>query len=362
MASNVSLSRDDYTVGWICALPLEMAAAKVMLDEIHDDLPMQPTDDNAYLLGRIGKHNVVIACLPSGVYGMTSAATVAAQLSSSFPSIRFGLMVGIGGGVPKEGVDIRLGDIVVSEPTSIYGGVVHYDHGKALTGGEFERRGMLNHPPRCLLTALSKLKSHHLTEESQVPAFLAKIMQKLSSKNATRFSRPVQEDRLFQSDYNHTNIATKSCDTCDTTKVVLRRPREDNDPVIHYGLIASGSHLLTDSHLRDKLGHGLDVRCVEMEAAGLMNANTALVIRGICDYADSHKNDVWQGYAAVAAAAYAKELLLMVSVEGSMKATAMANNPSPPIVGSLISRTFKITNYSITEIHSRHWLPLFRPE
>lgn len=67
MASNISLTRDDYTVGWICALPLEMAAASVMLDEIHDDLPMQPNDHNAYVFGRIGKHNVVVACLPSGI-------------------------------------------------------------------------------------------------------------------------------------------------------------------------------------------------------------------------------------------------------------------------------------------------------
>lgn len=334
MASNISLTRDDYTVGWICALPLEMTAASVMLDEIHDDLPNQPNDPNAYVFGRIGKHNVVVACLPSGSYGITSAAIVATHLSSSFRSIRFGLMVGIGGGVPNKDVDIRLGDIVVSEPEGIYGGVVHYDHGRALAGGEFERRGMLNRPPQCLLTAVSKLKCYHLREESQVPAFLAEIMQKLSSKKATKFTRPLQEDRLFLSDYYHTDNLTKSCDACDTTQVVPRPPRDDNDPVIHYGLIASGSKLLTDSQLRDKLGREMDVRCVEMEAAGLMNAYEFLVIRGICDYADSHKNDVWQGYAAVTAAAYAKELLLTVSVEERTRATAMTNNPSPPLVRS----------------------------
>ncbi|KAL3444390.1 hypothetical protein BJX65DRAFT_310973 [Aspergillus insuetus] len=47
-----------------------------------------------------------------------------------------------------------------------------------------------------------------------------------------------------------------------------------------------------------------------MEAAGLMNTYPCLVIRGICDYADSHKNKAWQGYAAATAAAFAKELLL----------------------------------------------------
>lgn len=109
-----TFSHDDYTVGWICALPLEMTAATAMLDDVHPGLSVHPNDNNTYTLGRIGTHNIVVACLPSGVYGMTSAATVAAQMRFSFRSIRFGLMVGIGGGVPSKKADIRLGDIVVS--------------------------------------------------------------------------------------------------------------------------------------------------------------------------------------------------------------------------------------------------------
>lgn len=54
--------------------------------------------------------------------------------------------------------------------------------------------------------------------------------------------------------------------------------------------------------------------CVEMEAAGLMNNYPCVVVRGICDYADSHKNKDWQGYAAAVAVAYAKELLLVTLV------------------------------------------------
>lgn len=90
----------EYTVGWICALPLEMAAAKAMLDEIHPKLPQASNDQNSYCLGSINGHNIAIACLPSGVHGITSAATVASSMLHTFPSIRFGLMVGIGGGVP----------------------------------------------------------------------------------------------------------------------------------------------------------------------------------------------------------------------------------------------------------------------
>lgn len=168
MAASFSLCPDDYTVGWICALPVEMAAVKLMLDAIHPSLPRPPTDQNNYILGNIGDHNIVIASLPSGAYGNVSAATVAMQLLSSFHSIRFSLMVGIGGGVPSSKADIRLGDIVVSQPADTSGGVIQYDLGKALSGGQFQRTGMLNRPPKVLLATLATLQAHHLTEDSRV--------------------------------------------------------------------------------------------------------------------------------------------------------------------------------------------------
>jgi nucleoside phosphorylase len=102
-----ALSHDDYTVGWICALPQEMAAAQLMLDAIHPILPRPQTDQNTYILGNIGGHNIAIT---KCAYGDVSSAMAATQLLSSFPSIRFGLMVGIGGGVPSRDIDIRLGD------------------------------------------------------------------------------------------------------------------------------------------------------------------------------------------------------------------------------------------------------------
>ena len=110
---------DEYTVGWVSALPLELAAATAVLEEEHGkplDFEKPFTDRNTYTWGRIGDHNVVIASLPAGVYGTISAATTALPMLSSFPKIRVGLMVGIGSGIarPEHGHDIRLGDIVVS--------------------------------------------------------------------------------------------------------------------------------------------------------------------------------------------------------------------------------------------------------
>jgi nucleoside phosphorylase len=113
-----------YTVGWICALDVELAASQAMLDEEYPDLDLQDENDtNTYTLGRIGQHNVVLACLPSGTTGISAAATAARDLLRSFPRVRFGLMVGVGGGAPSDPgdnprQDIRLGDVIVSNPAS----------------------------------------------------------------------------------------------------------------------------------------------------------------------------------------------------------------------------------------------------
>ncbi|KAF3012728.1 hypothetical protein E8E15_001973 [Penicillium rubens] len=356
MAARASLSHDDYTVGWICALPLEMAAAKLMLDAIHPNLPRPATDQNTYILGNIDEHNIVIACLPSGAYGTVSAATVAMQLLSSFHSIRFGLMVGIGGGVPSSNADIRLGDIVVSQPADTSGGVIQYDLGKALSGGQFQRTGMLNRPPKVLLTALATLQAHHFTEDSRVLEFISEVRAKMTPRIAANFARPTKEDPLFQTKYDHG--ASDTCIGCDRSELNPRLPRGHEEPVIHYGLIASANQVVKDGRLRDQLARDLGVLCVEMEAAGLMNDFPCLVIRGICDYADSHKNKEWQGYAAAVAAAYAKELVLVVPIDQIGTTPAARDNlagsvdrfnipldlTAVPVIANFVGRQYELDN------------------
>ena len=311
MSAVSKLSHDDYTVGWICALPLEMAAAKAMLDDVHADLPALQNDHNTYILGRISAHNVVVTCLPAGVYGTTSAAAVATQMLSSFKLIRFGLMVGIGGGVPSREADIRLGDIVVSMPTANYGGVVQYDYGTTGQDGDFKRTGALNRPPQVLLTAVSKLQANHMVEASRIPAFLSQMAAKYPTTMSEFTHRGQQQDLLFEAEYNHL-WPESPCDRCDASRLVARSTRVGNNPLVHYGLIASGNQVMKDSGTRDRLARELGILCFEMEAAGLINNFPCLVIRGISDYADSHKNKQWQEYAAATAAAYAKELLSVI--------------------------------------------------
>ncbi|KKP01775.1 hypothetical protein THAR02_06114 [Trichoderma harzianum] len=259
------LSYNDYSVGWICALSEERTAATAMLDERHDPLSISnPHDTNSYTLGAIGKHNVVVVCLPEGEIGANSAASVIMQLVNTFSSIKFGLLVGIGGGIPPR---VRLGGIVVSTPVGEYPGVVQWD-----------------------------------LEE------LAKKWPRLASKYTWN-------NKLRDTLFEHENADDE---------------RTPGDPKIHYGLIASGNQVIKDDFMRDEINARLggQVLCVEMEAAGVMNNFLCIVIRGICDYADSKKNDHWRGYAASIAAAFTKELLQIVrptQIEGEPSAKDVLN-------------------------------------
>jgi nucleoside phosphorylase len=297
----------DYTVGWVCALPIELAAATEMLDEEYQKLPQDRNDTNLYTLGRIREQNVVIACLPAGQPGTNSAATAASQMWSKFVSIRFVLMVGIGGGVPSAESDIRLGDVVISQPHMQHGGVVQYDFRKIEAGGQPIRTGSLNAPPTVLLNALSKFQSNHYRRRSDTSIHLSTIVSRLPDFG----SLGVGSDILFEAAYNHTEGPT--CAHCSNDRIVKRAPRRSNEIVVHYGTIASGNRVMKDDITRDTLSSEFGgVLCFEMEAAGLMNSFPCLIIRGICDYADSHKNKEWQHFAAATAATCAKELLSVI--------------------------------------------------
>ncbi|KAH8700559.1 Pfs domain protein [Talaromyces proteolyticus] len=308
-------AHEDYSIAWICALPVEVAAATAMLDEIHETPPPKPINDpNAYTLGKLNGHLVVIACLPNGIYGTVSAATVMSHLYSTFPHIQFALMVGIGGGVPSKENDIRLGDVVVSKPTGQHSGVIQYDYGKAVQGGHFENTGKLNSPPLNLLTRINQLEADQMKKTDDAISIIVQNALERNPDMKRRFTPPNQDtDYLFFSSYHH-HDKQDNCAKCDKTQMVYRQPRYTREPQIHYGLIASGDRVMKDSETRDRLAKQLGIICFEMEAAGLMNQLPTLVIRGICDYCDSHKQKRWQAYSALSAAAYAKKLLKGVSV------------------------------------------------
>jgi nucleoside phosphorylase len=308
----------DYTVGWICAISTEYVAAQAFLDEKHEGPEdLSSNDNNNYTLGRVGKHKVVIAVLPDGEYGISAATGVAKDMSHSFPNVRIGLMVGIGGGAPSRKHDIRLGDVVVSAPRDGKGGVFQYDFGKTIQEQSFRTTGYLNQPPTVMRTAVSGLKAQYESEGHQLEEAISSVLEK-KPRLQKKYKRPdPRSDRLYQAGVTHPLDDEGSCSAVcgeNPSKLISRpeRKADEDNPTIHYGLIASANQLMKDATIRDRLAAEMDVLCFEMEAAGLMNQFPCLVIRGICDYSDSHKNKEWQGYAAMVAAAYTKDLLRQI--------------------------------------------------
>ncbi|KAJ0281588.1 hypothetical protein CBS470a_008214 [Colletotrichum nupharicola] len=266
----------------------------------------------------MGKHNVVIAILPKREYGISAAATVARDLFHSFPNIRIGLMVGVGGGAPTKQHDIRLGDVVIGSRDAGRGGVIQYDYGKMIQNQAFVETGSLNQPPPALLNAVAGLETDYMMRGPELDSKVEKALTPWKRLQKTHSRPPASADRLCKPDFTHPLDSSAPCSqTChaNTANIVSREERgehEDN-PTIHYGLIASANQVMKNTRMRDKLSAERGVLCFEMEAAGLMNHFPCLVIRGICDYSDSHKSKEWQGFAAMVAAAYAKGLLLQIA-------------------------------------------------
>ncbi|THY37511.1 purine and uridine phosphorylase [Aureobasidium pullulans] len=311
------LTLDSYQVGWICALSVEADLAELMLDKIHNAIPLPAGDQNVYTFGQIdvngqgGSHNVVIARLPAAETGTAAAATVAKDMLRTFKNLKFGLMVGIAGGIWSPEVDVRLGDVVVGVPDDNGPGVVQYDHGKYIQGKEFVHRGILDKAPKVLRTAVSVAK-----QVRRRKAFLSH----LDDDDVKELAPRPTDDILFEAAYAHPDGA-RSCAGCEVQRKKERPERRDLVPLVHYGAIASGNGVVKDALFADDVRRKHGILCFEMEAAGLDNF-PCLVIRGISDYADTHKNDEWHAYAASTAAAYAKELLKVVPL------TAISQLPS----------------------------------
>ena len=202
-----------------------------------------------------------------------------------------------------------------------------------VAGGEFQHTGILNVPPSVLTSGVSILKSKPEILRNAITRNITEMIEKNNKPEDAKLE-PLQKyqhpgaeyDQLFEADYEHVERTDPPnpvlqtlqnneddpeypCSHCDEERMVPRRPRRKRDPVIHYGTIASADVVMRHGETREKLRQKYGILCFEMEAGGLMNHFPCLVIRGICDYSDTHKHKTWQPYAAATAAAYAKELL-----------------------------------------------------
>ncbi|RVD85539.1 uncharacterized protein DFL_003859 [Arthrobotrys flagrans] len=334
MSDGESISAEDFTVAIIYAKQVEMTAIVTMADERYEDITLPPNDENEYILCRIGKHKVVIAGLARGQQGNVSVAPVVTWVRSTFKNVKVGLLVGIGGGVPRpQDQDVRLGDVVVGAPDQ-GPAVVQYDLGKQYTDGTEVTR-TLNKPPVNLLKVVDKVQDEYYDAPEGEDLFTRnmELFAKFPRKRDA-YKCPSAPDQLFETDHADGFLCSSS--SHEGFKQVQRDEREPSTIKVHYGTILSGGMVMKSRKKRDELSaKHYDALCFEMEAAGVSDVIPCLVIRGICDYSDSHKNDKWQHYAAATAACYAREILLVLAerVEDGVGKRANTYNGSFTISG-----------------------------
>lgn len=292
--------------GIVTALPKEFAAMRVMFEE-SSEYPVA-ADPNDYVLGTIpardgsGVHLVALTLLKA--MGNNSAAAAAAHLLRSFPNIEDVLMVGIAGGIPLPNnpeEHLRLGDVVVSNQS----GVIQYDNlQKGLD--TIKLRDVPTKPSARMTGRAGMLEADRLSGHYPWEQYLSR------GEHLENGRRPSEEtDQLYLWKEGKPQLTVHPNDAS----------RKKNRPKIHYGRIGAANTLLKDPELRDQLHRDLRLIAVEMEGSGIADATwnagqQYLLVRGICDYCDPKKNDIWQGYAAVAAASYARALIESIPVEG----------------------------------------------
>ncbi|CAI7668347.1 unnamed protein product [Penicillium manginii] len=194
---NQQLDCSAYTVGWLCVLPTEVTASRMFLDEEYAPPPRQRRDETGYIVGRMGNHYVVIAFPLVPSTGSVAIAHTVVDLIRTFNNIRFGLMIGIGGGAPSATPstnplnDIHLGDVVVSQPNQAHGGLLQYDRGRWNGDGKFEIRSYLARPPRILLGAISLLQSDHQLGHGRMMDYLHLAATRSNKEGKGVIAQPV---------------------------------------------------------------------------------------------------------------------------------------------------------------------------
>jgi nucleoside phosphorylase len=342
--------RDDFEIAIICALPFEYDAVSLLFDEFWDKDGDQYGraigDVNNYTTGRIGKYNVVLSLLSR--IGKANAASAAANVRVSYSGVQLALLVGICGGVPRAGHgeddEILLGDVIISKT------IIQYDFGRQYPD-KFVRKNTVednlskpNKDVRNLLVTFETDRGRDQLKQ-KTAHYLSQLQASAVRKKHLKYNYPgAFEDKLFRSSYRHKHQRSptcicRECNTdsdpvceealnsvcdilgCDDKNIVardrlemMRQLEQDNsyraqEPVIHIGAVASGDTVMKSGTHRDKIAEQEGVIAFEMEGAGVWEEVPCIVVKGVCDYADCHKNKKWQNFAAATAASTSKAIL-----------------------------------------------------
>lgn len=330
--------RKSFRVAIVCALPREADAVTLVFDQFGDEerdlYGRTDGDTNHYITGRIGEHHVVLAVLPS--METSSAAAATASLRSSYTNLKLAILVGICGGVPRVGDhDAFLGDVVVSKT------IIQYDYGRQYPGHFVVKNTIedsLGRADRDIRSLLALFQTELMRERLQVEASThLKHLQEAAKKKRRRanYQFPgTAKDTLYDPKYMHRHrdgcrtCASDPSDFCESASrascaevgcdpnSVIARERSmdlvnsgDFSPEIFIGRIGSGNTVMKSGKDRDHIADEHDLIAFEMECAGAWDEVPCIVVKGICDYADSHKNKSWQDFAAATAASVAKAIL-----------------------------------------------------
>lgn len=288
------LSKEQYTIGIICAHDKEMLASQCLLDENHGEINgPHPNYPKLYTLGRLSEHNVVLCNIPID-RGAHFAVTAFKHMLATFRNLKCNVLLGTGAGVPSQKNDIRLGDVVIGVPVTKYGEIVQHQASNVVESEGYELTGSPIFPPGFMLSALLAVGSTHEAMGSRIPEFLDDMIERYPEMKAQGYG------------YNQTRLDLGG-------RKIPRYIRPNAAPIVHQGLIASGRQvLIKDGQTIDYWGDEQSVLCFEEEGAYFMSGFPSIVIRGISKYCDSQEDTDWEEYAAAVAAGFAKELLTAV--------------------------------------------------
>ncbi|KAL4953549.1 nucleoside phosphorylase domain-containing protein [Aspergillus filifer] len=346
-------SRNDFEIAIVCALPREYNAVEELVDHFwrDDGYEYRKTreDANTYTTARIGNSDVVLVLLPGT--GKAIAASSATSLRASYPGIKLLLLTGICGGVPfvrteRMEEELLLGDVIISET------VIQYDYARRypdrfITKNTVEES--LGRPAKSVRSLMTLFRSDHALQKLQQRAafFLEQIQNRpLGERFKTDYSYPgTANDRLFAASFRHKHYRLSDClcrdchtgsdPVCDESLMlscdelgcseeyliqrhrlevkrrleIENRIKEAQAPFIFVGRIGSGDTVLKSGEDRDRIAKLHSILAFEMEGAGAWDELPCIVIKGVSDYADSHKNNKWQDFAAATAASTMKALL-----------------------------------------------------
>jgi nucleoside phosphorylase len=348
----MSVNRSEIEIAIICALPLEAEAVKAVMQDTSEDPndgAKASSDTNAYTIGKIGSHPVVMAHMPG--MGKESAASVAATLNQSYLGIKLALLVGLCGGVPneEERSKRKLGDVIIGN------GVVQYDFGREFPDGPMPKKDVqdiFGRQGKEIRSFVAKLQSNTQDLEKQAGGYLSDLL-KADQRD------PLLQDRLFEANHWHMHHKRSECTSakvcqqgvtiCDIAKVstceVLgcgngdsglerdnKMKRSTIKPALHFGSIGCGDMVMKSGEHRDRIAKAYNVIGLEMESAGVWDNLPTVIVKSICDYADSHKNKAWQGFAALAAVAYAKAIVGQWPKKVAEQKEVCKSDPMPCIV------------------------------